>query len=145
MFVQLNGLENITLPAGISHFTLEVVFSEVWQSDLPVSASSLRLHCVPVINLFTLEADPLTISGLESEYLLRPKRLQDGHTEIYSVDSVTGSGAPGGTLCAFHPLSSPGRDDASPCAGALLPHPRKTGRNRHARYLAYPRRTAMGG
>ncbi|HCB0088745.1 TPA: type VI secretion system baseplate subunit TssF [Klebsiella variicola subsp. variicola] len=75
MFVQLNGLENITLPAGISHFTLEVVFSEVWQSDLPVSASSLRLHCVPVINLFTLEADPLTISGLESEYLLRPKRL----------------------------------------------------------------------
>ena len=90
MFVQLNGLENITLPAGISHFTLEVVFSEVWQSDLPVSASSLRLHCVPVINLFTLEADPLTISGLESEYLLRPKRLQDGHTEIYSVDSVTG-------------------------------------------------------
>ena len=46
--------ENITLPAGISHFTLEVVFSEVWQSDLPVSASSLRLHCVPVINLFTL-------------------------------------------------------------------------------------------
>ncbi|MCP6002493.1 type VI secretion system baseplate subunit TssF, partial [Klebsiella pneumoniae] len=80
---------------GISHFTLEVVFSEVWQSDLPVSASSLRLHCVPVINLFTLEADPLTISGLESEYLLRPKRLQDGHTEIYSVDSVTGSGRTG--------------------------------------------------
>ncbi|PXI47293.1 type VI secretion system baseplate subunit TssF [Klebsiella quasipneumoniae] len=95
MFVQLNGLENITLPAGISHFTLEVVFSEVWQSDLPVSASSLRLHCVPVINLFTLEADPLPISGLESEYLLRPKRLQDGHTEIYSVDSVTGSGRTG--------------------------------------------------
>lgn len=63
MFVQLNGTENITLPAGISHFTLEVVFCEVWQSDLPVSASSLRLHCVPVINLFTLEADPLTISG----------------------------------------------------------------------------------
>lgn len=25
-------------------------------------------------------------------------------------------------------------NDASPCAGALLPHPRKTGRNRHARY-----------
>ncbi|MEX7298355.1 type VI secretion system baseplate subunit TssF [Klebsiella pneumoniae] len=85
------------------------MFSEVWQSDLPVSASSLRLHCVPMINLFTLEADPLTISGLESEYLLRPKRLQDGHTEIYSVDSVTQLRAHrGGTLCAFHPLSSPG-------------------------------------
>ncbi|QBR50167.1 type VI secretion system baseplate subunit TssF [Erwinia sp. QL-Z3] len=43
------------------------------------------------VHLNGLEADPLTISGLESEYLLRPKRLQDGHTEIYAVDSVTGS------------------------------------------------------
>ncbi|WP_313051652.1 type VI secretion system baseplate subunit TssF [Atlantibacter hermannii] len=95
MFVHLNGLENITLPTGISHFDIEVVFSQMWQSDLPVTDGALRLHCVPVINLFTLEADPLTINGLESEYLLRPKRLQDGHTEIYSVDSVTGSGRTG--------------------------------------------------
>ncbi len=132
--------ENITLPAGISHFTLEVVFSEVWQSDLPVSASSLRLHCVPVINLFTLEADPLTISGLESEYLLRPKRLQDGHTEIYSVDSVTGSGRTGEARYVPSPAFVTVGNDASPCAGALLPHPRKTGRNRHARY-----RLILGG
>ncbi len=60
---------------------------------------------------------------------------------------------PKNTVCRYrttrdltlNPLSSPGGNDASPCAGALLPHPRKTGRNRHARYLAYPRRTAMGG
>lgn len=95
MFVHLNGLDCITLPPGIAHFDIEVVFSQVWQSDLPVTGDALRLHCVPVINLFTLEADPLSISGLESEYLLRPKRLQDGHTEIYSVDSVTGSGRTG--------------------------------------------------
>ncbi|MDR0807075.1 MAG: type VI secretion system baseplate subunit TssF [Enterobacteriaceae bacterium] len=97
MFVHLNGLEGITLPAGIDGFDIEVVFSTQWPSDLPVTDESLCLHCVPVINLFTLEADPLTINGLESEYLLRPKRLQDGHTEIYSVDSVTGSGRTGGT------------------------------------------------
>ncbi|EOV9631876.1 type VI secretion system baseplate subunit TssF [Cronobacter dublinensis] len=95
MFVHLNGLENISLPAGIAFFDIEVVFSQTWQADLPVTDSALRLHCVPVINLFTLEADPLTITGLENEYLLRPKRLQDGHTEIYSVDAVTGSGRTG--------------------------------------------------
>ena len=106
------------LPAGISHFTLEVVFSEVWQSDLPVSASSLRLHCVPVINLFTLEADPLTISGLESEYLLRPKRLQDGHTEIYSVGQRDRLRAHREARYVLSPAFVT-RDDASPCAGAL--------------------------
>ena len=31
------------------------------------------------------------VNGLESEYLLRPRRLQDGHMEIYSVDAVSGS------------------------------------------------------
>lgn len=95
MFVHLNGLENITLPTGTAGFDIEVVLSQQWPADLPVTNESLRLHCVPVINLFTLEADPLTISGLESEYLLRPKRVQDGHTEIYSVDTVTGSGRTG--------------------------------------------------
>lgn len=82
-------------PAGDSTFRYRGSVQPVWQSDLPVTRDILRLHCVPVINLFTLEADPLTISGLENEYLLRPKRLQDGHTEIYSVDSVTGSGRTG--------------------------------------------------
>ena len=91
MFVHLNGLGGITPPAGIAYFDIEVVFNQQWPSDLPVTSDAMRLHCVPVVNLFTLEADPLTLTGLESEYLLRPRRLQDGHTEIYSVDTVMGS------------------------------------------------------
>jgi type VI secretion protein, VC_A0110 family len=90
-FVHLFGLEQITLPEGIGHFDIEVVLNEQWNNELPVATDALRMHCVPVINLFTLQADPLRINGLESEYLLRPRRLQDGHTEIYSVDAVTGS------------------------------------------------------
>lgn len=92
MFVHLNGLDGLTPPVGAAYFDIEVVLSQLWPSELPVTDEAIRLHCVPVINLFTLEADPLTLSGLESEYLLRPKRLQDGHTEIYSVDAVIGSG-----------------------------------------------------
>jgi type VI secretion system protein ImpG len=98
MFVHLNGLENVTFPVGIAFFDIEVVLQSQWQSDLPVTDEALQLHCVPVINLFSLEADPLIINGLESEYLLRPRRLQDGHTEIYSVDSVTGSQRTAGAI-----------------------------------------------
>ena len=104
MFLHLHGLEGITPPAGAPYLDIEVVFSQQWPSDLPVTGEDIRLHCVPVINLFTLEADPLNISGLESEYLLRPKRLQDGHTEIYSVDAVVGSGRTGEAV--YVPFSS---------------------------------------
>jgi type VI secretion system protein ImpG len=33
------------------------VLSEAWSSDLPFETENFRLHCAPVINLFTLEAD----------------------------------------------------------------------------------------
>ncbi len=91
MFLELNGLETITFPETTTYFEIEVVFNQQWPDDLPIRNEDFRLHCVPVINLFTLEADPMIISGLESEYLVKPRRLQDGHTEIYSVDAVTGS------------------------------------------------------
>ncbi|WP_415343826.1 type VI secretion system baseplate subunit TssF [Enterobacter hormaechei] len=91
MFVELRGLDTIGLTAASTWFEIDIVLSEAWSSDLPFETEDFRLHCAPVINLFALEADPLTLNPLENEYLLRPLRLQDGHTEIYSVDNIHGA------------------------------------------------------
>ena len=91
MFVELRGLDTIGLTSSTTWFEVDIVLSEAWSPDLPFETDNFRLHCAPVINLFTLEADPLTIKPLENEYLLRPLRLQDGHTEIYSVDNLHGA------------------------------------------------------
>ena len=91
MFVTLWGLEHLNLAPGMEGFELDVVLSEAWPHEFGLSAEHLRLHAVPVINLFPLEADPLTLAPLQTDYLLRPMRLQDGHLEIYSVDQVTSS------------------------------------------------------
>lgn len=91
MFVTLHGLEQLQLASGTPWFELEVVLGQAWPHAFAPGLEHIRLHAVPVINLFPLEADPLTLQPLQSDYLLRPMRLQDGHTEIYSVDQVTGS------------------------------------------------------
>ncbi|VVN65781.1 type VI secretion system baseplate subunit TssF [Pseudomonas fluorescens] len=91
MFVTLCGLEHLSIAPGVPWFELEAVLSEPWPHEFNLSAEHLRLHAVAVINLFSLEADPLTLAPLQTDYLLRPMRLQDGHTEIYSVDRVTAS------------------------------------------------------
>ena len=91
MFVTLCGLEHLSISADMPWFELDVVLRDAWPKELSVSSEHIRLHAVPVINLFALEADPLTLAPLQSDYLLRPMRLQDGHTEIYSVDQVTSS------------------------------------------------------
>ncbi|WP_313625977.1 type VI secretion system baseplate subunit TssF [Kosakonia sp.] len=91
MFVELRGLELIGLNQDTTWFETDIVLDGGWPSDMPFETENFRLHCAPVINLFTLEADPLTIDPLENEYLLRPLRVQDGHTEIYSVDNIHGA------------------------------------------------------
>lgn len=91
MFVELHGLELTGLNQDTTWFETDIVLDGGWPSDMPFETENFRLHCAPVINLFTLEADPLTIDPLENEYLLRPMRVQDGHTEIYSVDNIHGA------------------------------------------------------
>lgn len=91
MFVTLRGLEHLQLPPDALWFEVDVLLKQAWPQDLTVSREHLCLHAVPVINLFVLEADPLVLDPLQTDYLLRSMRLQDGHTEIYSVDHVTGT------------------------------------------------------
>ncbi|QJT81787.1 type VI secretion system baseplate subunit TssF [Kosakonia sp. MUSA4] len=91
MFVELRGLELVGFTPDTTWFETDIVLDGGWPSDIPFATENFRLHCSPVINLFTLEADPLTIDPLENEYLLRPLRVQDGHTEIYSVDNIHGA------------------------------------------------------
>ncbi|MEG2041463.1 MAG: type VI secretion system baseplate subunit TssF, partial [Hafnia sp.] len=91
MALALCGLEQVVLPQRLPWFELDVVLKRRWDYDFTFSEKHIRLHCVPVINLFPLESDPLTPDALQTEYLLRPMRIQDGHTEIYSVDSVISS------------------------------------------------------
>lgn len=91
MSVSLCGLEKLRLPEDLAWFEIDVVLDRQWQHEFAFSEKHIRLHCASVINLFPLESDPLHLDSLQTEYLLRPMRVQDGHTEIYSVDSVTSS------------------------------------------------------
>lgn len=104
MFVNLRGLETVHIAPGTPWFELEVILGQPWPHERVVSAEHIRLHAVPVINLFTLEADPMQVQPLQTDYLLRPMRLQDGHTEIYSVDRVTSS--VGATRHEYVPFTS---------------------------------------
>ena len=88
MFVDLHGLNIRNVPEGCEYIDIEIVLNQTWPSDMPFNKDNIRLHCVPVINLFDMEADPIVVNQLESEYLLRPLLRQDGHIEVYSVESV---------------------------------------------------------
>ncbi|MGV3344954.1 type VI secretion system baseplate subunit TssF [Enterobacteriaceae bacterium LUAb1] len=91
MFVELSGLETLDWPEAPEWFELEMVLSEFWPSDFSFDETNLRLHCVPAVNLFHLDAQPLTINAHQTAYLLHPLQDNDPHTEIFAVVQVASS------------------------------------------------------
>jgi type VI secretion system protein ImpG len=88
LFVDLCGLDVARLPAGSTRFELELVLKHAYPSDQRFTSDNVRLFCTPVINLFQLDAEPVTIDHHETEYRVVPAGHQGEHVETYSVDAV---------------------------------------------------------
>lgn len=94
LFVDVRGLDRAV--AGLaSTDTLEIAFTfdRRLESYPLVSADNVRLHCVPVANLFAHHAEPIRLAHDRVRYLVQPARagLADRrHAEVFSVDRVLG-------------------------------------------------------
>jgi type VI secretion system protein ImpG len=71
-----------------------------------VTASTLRLGCTPVVNLFEQTAEPIALSQARHEYKIVPDVHQPQGLEVYSVDRVTGANPSGGGGTEYHPFYS---------------------------------------
>lgn len=98
--------EFFTLPAKLAFFELDGLF-DAWPDDAPndvvlrfgfdgppdlperLEPETFRLHCVPVINLFRVAADPITLDVRAHEHLVRAAGFSPHHAEIHSVDQVS--------------------------------------------------------
>ncbi len=94
LFFEVSGLDRAVKRIGLEH-SIELAFTFNRRPESPplVSRENVRLHCVPIINLFSHPADPIRLQQDRVEYLVQPSRtgLADRrHAEVYSVDTVGG-------------------------------------------------------
>jgi len=85
MFVDIHGLDD----AG-GNVRLDIEFENLPANMPPVSSANLLLDCVPIVNLFDHDADPLRAEAGRSEYRIRPSGKESNHYEVHSVKSVSG-------------------------------------------------------
>lgn len=111
LFVDFTGLDEAVRRLELSNtMELAVTFNRRLESFPLVSRDNVRLHCVPIINLFTHSADPIRLRHDRTQYLIQP--AQSGvadrrHLEIYSVDQVSGvTRADGLTSHIYEPFYS---------------------------------------
>jgi type VI secretion system protein ImpG len=69
---------------------LDFEFQELPDEMPPVNSTNVLLDCVPIINLFAHDADPLRAQAGRTEYRIRPAGQDAQHYEVNSVTSVSG-------------------------------------------------------
>lgn len=94
LFVDLHGLDRAVQTLGLTDtLELKLTFNRRLESPPLVSPENVRLHCVPIVNLFPHNAEPIRLDHERVRYLVQPARtgLADRrHAEVFSVDRVLG-------------------------------------------------------
>jgi type VI secretion system protein ImpG len=89
-FVDVLGLDRLPDDADADAFDVTFHFDRPYPEDKRFRAENVRLHCVPVTNLFEMDAEPIRVEGLVSEYRVTPSVRRRQSVETYDVRSVTG-------------------------------------------------------
>lgn len=105
MFVDLVGLDLDAIPHDAPHVDVEVVLAKPFPDDMRFSAENVRLFCTPIINLFELEADPVSVNHFECEYRVRTQQ-HGKHVDAYAVDAVRGFEAGSGRRFEYTPFAA---------------------------------------
>jgi type VI secretion system protein ImpG len=90
LFVDLLGLEGLPALGLEDRFRVEIRLTRALPATLRPTREEVRLYCVPIVNLFPHEADPLRLDRTKTEYRLRPSGKDPQHYETYSIDRVCG-------------------------------------------------------
>jgi len=89
LFLDLEGWEQWTDRGAGSKFDATLEFDA-----LPVAPrvrpENFCLFATPVLNLFPYDADPIRLDHRRTEYLVRPSGGNCEHSQVYSVERVTG-------------------------------------------------------
>ncbi len=110
LFFTLGGLDALQAFEGAAELELLLYFNrfdrpERMQTlEIGVSATTLRLGCTPIVNLFQQSVEPILLSQSQHEYRILPDARFQHMIEVFSVDSVLATSPSRRTTTPIDPL-----------------------------------------
>jgi len=100
LFAEILGLDAGAMAAreagsDAGTFELHFVLSEFPEQYESWRKENIQLFCTPVVNLFPMDAAPLTVDHCQSEYRIVPDPRQPHHYSVYCVEHVRSWGGDG--------------------------------------------------
>jgi type VI secretion system protein ImpG len=89
-FFEIEGLGKATaLGETVERFDILLRFTRALPPEFKVDREWVKLHCVPVANVFPTTAEPIRISPTREQFLVRPAGLPPGHAEVYAITKAS--------------------------------------------------------
>jgi len=104
LFFDLKGLSAKTLVSDKDVLEVFIYLNRTSiELERGVSKENFALGCAPIVNLFNQRAEPIRLDNRSADYRVVPDARRVGATEVYAIESVTGS-APDGRSRTFEPF-----------------------------------------
>ena len=106
-FIDLNGLDGVAKQGNASEgFSFSLSFNADFPPDKPFTKDNFRMFCAPAANIFMKDADPLMVSGLETDYRVIADAAYPASVFAHSIISVVGIDRATGERSTYTPLYS---------------------------------------
>ena len=102
--VDVLGLGDVALPERPGALEVVVEWDRAFPDDRRVTASNVRLHCAPAVNVFDADAEPISVDGTVSEVRVVPDARRPRSVEALDVEAVVGVEDDTGRRHAYEPF-----------------------------------------
>jgi type VI secretion system protein ImpG len=107
LFVDLHGFENLPFSEETpDSLVYSITFDRDFPPDKPFSRENFRLFCAPAANIFKKDAEPIHMSGLETEYRVVADTSYPSSFFTHSVIGIEGIERATGKRSVYEPLYS---------------------------------------
>jgi len=106
LFFDVCGLDRLVASSFPQAFDLVLSLRREFPLEKGISPHTFRLHCTPIVNLFSHVAEPIRVTQLQTEYRVIPEVGRPMAMEVYSVDEVSSTRADQEKSTVYEPFYS---------------------------------------
>lgn len=88
-FVEIEGIKRAAELGAFTRLGVMIRLGQRMRDVRRVSPENVRLHCVPVVNVFATTSEPIRVNQRRERFLVRPAGLGVGHGAVYSIEAVS--------------------------------------------------------
>jgi type VI secretion system protein ImpG len=88
-FVDIGDVRRVgELDKEATRVTLGLRFDRPIRDLARVTKENVKLHCVPIVNIFETTSDPIRLSASRERFVVRPAGVPPSHGEVYAITNV---------------------------------------------------------